>query len=31
MANSNKAVDTISLSSTASAISTCPDRHGFYG
>lgn len=26
-----KSADTISLSSTASAFSTCPDRHGFYG
>lgn len=26
-----KQSDTISLSSTASGMSSCPDRHGFYG
>lgn len=31
MATSPRAADNISLCSTASALSSCPDRHGFYG
>lgn len=31
MATSPRTADTVSLCSTASAISSCPDRHGFYG
>lgn len=29
--NSQKTIDNISLCSSVSAISSCPDRHGFYG
>lgn len=31
MATSPQALDTVSLYSTTSAVSSCPDRHGFYG
>lgn len=31
MAASPQALDTVSLYSTTSAVSSCPDRHGFYG
>lgn len=31
MARSPQALDTVSIYSTTSAVSSCPDRHGFYG